>query len=68
MPGGTGAELVKTIEAQHGKKIKFILMSGHASPRIEGNGVDILSYPFLKKPLNIENLIEKVASVLKAKE
>jgi DNA-binding NtrC family response regulator len=68
MPGKTGADLIKIIEAQYGKKIKFILMSGHASPRIEGNGVDISAYPFLRKPLNIETLIEKVSTVLAVKE
>jgi YesN/AraC family two-component response regulator len=68
MPGKTGADLIKIIEAQYGKKIKFILMSGHASPKVEKNGVDISAYPFLRKPLNIETLIEKVSTVLAVKE
>jgi DNA-binding NtrC family response regulator len=51
-----------------GEEMKFILMSGHASSRIEGNGVGISLYPFLKKPLDIETLIEKVSSVLETKE
>ena len=68
MPGKTGADLIKIIEAQYGQKIKFILMSGHAIPRVEGNGVDISAYPFLRKPLDIETLIEKVSSVLETKE
>jgi hypothetical protein len=42
-------------------------MSGHASPGVEGNGVDIASYPFLKKPLDIDDLIGTVASVLEAR-
>ncbi|MFT6117249.1 MAG: DNA-binding NtrC family response regulator [Candidatus Azotimanducaceae bacterium] len=66
MPKKTGAHLIKTIEAKWGQQIKFIVMSGHASPRVEGNGVDIASYPFLKKPLDIEDLINTVASVLTA--
>ena len=68
MPGKTGADLIKIVEAECEQEIKFIVMSGHGSPRIEENGVDIASYPFLRKPLGIESLIEKISSVLEAKE
>jgi DNA-binding NtrC family response regulator len=67
MPGKTGADLIKIVEAECEQEIKFIVMSGHGSPKIEENGVDIASYPFLRKPLGIENLIEKVGSVLETK-
>ena len=68
MPGKTGADLIKIVEAECEQEIKFIVMSGHGSPRIEENGVDIASCPFLRKPLGIESLIEKISSVLEAKE
>lgn len=68
MPGKTGADLIKIVEAECEQEIKFIVMSGHGSPRIEENGVDIASYPFLRKPLGIESLMEKISSVLEAKE
>ena len=68
MPGKTGADLIKIVETECEQEIKFIVMSGHGSPRIEENGVDIASYPFLRKPLGIESLIEKISSVLEAKE
>ena len=68
MPGKTGADLIKIIEADCEQQIKFIVMSGHGSPRVEENGIDIASYPFLRKPLGIESLIEKISSVLEAKE
>lgn len=68
MPGKTGADLIKIVEAECEQEIKFIVMSGHGSPKIEENGVDIASYPFLRKPLGIESLIEKISSVLEAKE
>ena len=68
MPGKTGADLIKIVEAELKQEMKFIVMSGHGSPRIEENGVDIASYPFLRKPLGIESLIEKISSVLEAKE
>jgi DNA-binding NtrC family response regulator len=64
MPGGTGADLIMIVQAQYEQEIKFIVMSGHASPKVEGNGIDIASYPFVRKPLDIECLIEIVASVL----
>jgi DNA-binding NtrC family response regulator len=68
MPRKTGADLIKTVETNWGQQIKFIVMSGHASPRIEGNGVDIASYPFLKKPLDVDDLIDTVAAVLGTKD
>jgi len=43
-------------------------MSGHGSPRIEGNGADIASYPFLRKPLSIETLLEHIGLVLETKK
>ena len=48
--------------------MKFIVMSGHARPMIEKNGIDLSLYPFLNKPLDIEDLIEKVDFVLNEKE
>ena len=68
MPRETGADLIKIVKTTMGKNIKFIVMSGHASPRIDGNGIDIASFPFLRKPLDVESLIEAVASVLETKE
>ena len=68
MPGETGADLIKIVETKFGLNIKFIVMSGHAGPMIEENDRNIAAYPFLRKPLNIENLIEMVDSVLEAKK
>ena len=68
MPKKTGADLIKIVETQCDPSIQFIVMSGHGSPRIEGNGVDIASYPFLRKPLSIEILLEHISSVLETKK
>lgn len=68
MPRKTGADLIKTVETRCGQQIKLIVMSGHASPGIEGNGIDIASCAFLKKPLDIEDLINLVAFVLATRE
>ena len=67
MPKKTGADLIKTVETKWGKQIKFIVMSGHASPGVEGSGIDMASYPFLKKPLDVDDLIDTVACVLAAR-
>jgi DNA-binding NtrC family response regulator len=67
MPKKTGTDLIAAVEKEFDQQIKFIITSGHASPRIERNGVDIGSYPFLKKPLNIDELMDTVATVLESK-
>jgi DNA-binding NtrC family response regulator len=68
MPGLTGADLIKTLETKPRQTIKFIVMSGHARPGVEKNGIDLALYPFLKKPLDVEYLLEIVSLVLEAKQ
>jgi DNA-binding NtrC family response regulator len=68
IPQKPGTDVIHMVETKRGQQIKFIVMSGHASPRVEGNGVDIAPYPYLKKPSHIEQLINTAASVLTAKE
>jgi DNA-binding NtrC family response regulator len=68
MPKQSGADLIKIVEAKFGQVISFIVMSGHASPSVATDGIDLASYTFLKKPLDIDNLIDAVSSVLGTKE
>lgn len=68
MPEESGADLIKMVEEKFGQDIKFIVMSGHASPSIETDGIDLKLYPFLRKPLDVVSLIEIVDSVLATKE
>jgi DNA-binding NtrC family response regulator len=68
MPRESGADLIKMVEEKFGQDIKFIVMSGHASPSIETDGINLELYPFLRKPLDIDDLIEMVNSVLEDKE
>ena len=68
MPKRTGADLIAAVEKEFDQQIKFIITSGHASPRTERNGVDIGNYPFLRKPLSIDDILDTVATVLKSKE
>lgn len=62
MPRKTGADLIKIIEKKYGKRIKFVIMSGHASRKIEANGINLESYPFLRKPLDVDTLIATIGS------
>jgi DNA-binding NtrC family response regulator len=68
MPNKTGADLIEAVEDEFGQQIKFIVMSGHGSAKIETNSVDLRNYPFLRKPLNIYDLLDTVATVLENKE
>ncbi|HCM46379.1 MAG TPA: hypothetical protein DIS98_02325 [Colwellia sp.] len=52
------------IEENFGQDITFIVMSGHTRPIIETGDIDLELYPFLRKPLAINNLIEMVDSML----
>ena len=67
MPKKTGSDLITAVKEEFDQQIKFIIMSGHGRPSVERNGVDIRSYPFLRKTLNIEGLVDTVATVLERK-
>ena len=68
MPRKSGADLINIIEKTCEQDIKFIVMSGHGSRIVEKDGIDLTFYPFLKKPLNVDQIIGMVASVIKTKE
>ncbi len=63
MPGKTGGDLIKEVRAEFDRDIKFIIMSGHGSPTVKTNGVDIKAFPFLRKPLDIGEFLEMVERV-----
>ncbi len=64
MPGKTGGDLIKEAQEAFDRDIKFIVMSGHGSPTVQTNGVDIKSFPFLRKPLDINAFLEMVERVV----
>ncbi len=64
MPGKTGADLIREVREGVTRDMKFIVMTGHGGATVETNGVDISAYPFLRKPLDISELIESVKTVL----
>lgn len=63
MPGKTGGDLIKEVRAAFARDIEFIVMSGHGSPTVKTNGVDIDEFPFLRKPLDIGEFLEVVGRV-----
>ena len=64
MPGKSGADLIREVREGVAPDMKFIVMTGHAGEINEMNGVDIKAHPFLRKPLDISELIESVKTVL----
>ena len=64
MPGKSGADLIKEVRESVSPDMKFIVMTGHGGATVGMNGVDIKAYPFLRKPLDISELIESVKTVL----
>ncbi len=60
MPGKTGGDLIKEAQTAFDRDIQFIIMSGHGSPTVHTNGVDIKAFPFLRKPLDIGEFLDMV--------
>lgn len=68
MPGRNGGDLIKTARQEFERDIAFIIMSGHGSPRVKTNGVDIKKFPFLRKPLDIDEFLEAVETAVSSKD
>jgi len=64
MPGKPGGDLIKAARQEFKRPITFIVMSGHGSPRVETDGVDIEKFPFLRKPLDIDEFLEAVETAV----
>lgn len=64
MPGKTGVNLINEAKAEFERDITFIVMSGHGSPTIDTNGLDINELPFLRKPLDNDLFLETVETAL----
>jgi len=63
MPRKSGVDLIKIVENEFGKTFKFVVMSGHGSVLVDEIDIDLNAYSFLKKPLDIDKLIETVSLV-----
>ncbi len=64
MPGKSGADLINEARAEFERDITFIIISGHGSPTADTFGLDIEQFIFHRKPLDIDQLLESIESVL----
>jgi DNA-binding response OmpR family regulator len=59
MPGMSGVEVLQQIKARH-PEIRVILLTGHGSTREGIEGMRLGADDYLMKPINIDDLIEKM--------
>jgi DNA-binding response OmpR family regulator len=65
MPGMGGLEVLQRVKAQN-PEIRVILLTGIGNPRDGAEGIRLGAFDYLMKPLQIEELLEKVGAALKA--
>ena len=65
MPGLGGADVLKRIKAKH-PQIPVILLTGHGSIREGTDGLRQGAYDYLVKPIDIEELINKMKDAFKS--
>jgi DNA-binding response OmpR family regulator len=65
MPGMSGLEVLRRVKAQN-PEIKIVLLTGIGNPRDGAEGIRLGASDYLMKPLQIEELLEKIGVVLKA--
>jgi DNA-binding response OmpR family regulator len=65
MPGLGGADVLRRIKATH-PKIPVLLLTGHGSVQEGTDGLKQGAYDYLVKPIDIEELINKMKDALKS--
>lgn len=65
MPGMSGLEVLQRVKAQD-PQIKVILLTGIGNPRDGAEGIRLGAFDYLMKPLQIEELLEKIGAALEA--
>lgn len=60
MPGKSGLDLINQVRAEFGPGIGFVIISG--SP--ESFGINMEEFQYLRKPVDIDKLLETVANAL----
>ncbi|MFT5851877.1 MAG: DNA-binding NtrC family response regulator [Colwellia sp.] len=65
MPGKTGIDLIHEVNKCYKKTYPFIINTGHGSPSIEGYDLNAENYIFLRKPVDINLLLESIEDCLK---
>ncbi len=64
MPGMSGVEVLHRIKRDH-PQMRVLLLTGHGSTREGIEGMRLGADDYLMKPINIDELIEKVRMALK---
>jgi DNA-binding response OmpR family regulator len=67
MPGMGGKEVLQRIKKNH-PHIQVILLTGHGSTRDGIDGMVLGAFDYLMKPLNIEELVEKIGRAMQVEE
>jgi two-component system response regulator HupR/HoxA len=65
MPGKTGIDLIHEVNKCYTKTYPFIISTGHGSPSIEGSDLKAENYIFLRKPVDIDLLLNSIEECLK---
>lgn len=64
MPGLSGLEVLETIKAMD-SKIQVILLTGHGATKDGIRGMQLGAFDYLIKPIDIDELIEKLNEAVK---
>lgn len=64
MPGMSGIEVLKRIKADH-PGIEVILLTGLGAAKDAGDGISAGAFGYLMKPVQIEELLGKIAAAMK---
>ena len=67
MPNKSGVDLINAVKMEFERDIKFLIMSGHGSTSLSDEGSDLSHFPFIGKPLNIDQLIKETNSLFDRK-
>ena len=65
MPSLTGIHLMKKLHLKN-CKMGVIIISGHASADAAARALESGAYAFISKPFEVENLLEKINTILSA--
>lgn len=60
LPGKTGVDLITIAKQEFPGRISFIVVSGHGSPTVELKDLDKDDYVFMRKPLDVDKLLDVI--------
>jgi len=60
MPGKSGTDLIRTLQAVPDRKFEYVIISGHLDAAQELEGIDQDSVTLMRKPIDVGALIDYV--------